>query len=83
MSELNVLNVDTLGIDEVSRVLAISNDEEVVALSKEGLKPDLSEYYTKEQTDNQIAEKVDIVAEEIPTKVSDLENDSNFAERIM
>ena len=63
MNELNVLTVDTLEVEDISRVLAISKDETVVAMDPSGIKPDLSEYAKKD---------------EIPTKVSELQNDSNF-----
>lgn len=64
MNELNVLTVDTLEVEDISRVLAISKDETVVAMDPSGIKPDLSEYAKKE---------------DVPTKVSELVNDSDYA----
>lgn len=63
MAELNVLTVNTLEVEDISRVLAISKNEEVVALDPTGIKPDLTDYAKKD---------------EVPTKVSELENDSDY-----
>lgn len=67
MQELNVLTVDTLEVDKISRVLAISKDEQVVAMEPSGISPDLSEYAKKSEVDN-IAGDVarDLIDREVP-----------------